>query len=64
MEKLTLEEIQIFRKMPAAKKLKIANDMYFTAYNLKFAALKQQYPDWNDLKIKKEITRIFSYAGQ
>jgi len=64
MEKLTPQEIEIFKNMSPEKKLKIVNDMYFTAYRLKYEALKQQHMEWEDQKIKKEITRIFSYAGK
>jgi hypothetical protein len=55
-------EYQIFSKMAAEKKLELSLHLYYSARQLKEAALKVQYPDWTQKRIDKEIREIFLYA--
>jgi len=51
-----------FSNFTAEKKLNLAVQLYFTAMELKRAALKEFHPGWDEKKIEKEVKRIFSRA--
>lgn len=53
---------EIFRKMSPEKKLQLAADLYFSARDLKKAALKSQHPEWSEKELNKAVTEIFKYA--
>jgi hypothetical protein len=55
-------EKQIFSKMSAEKKLELSLNLYYSARQLKEAALKEQHPNWSPDKIQKELREIFLYA--
>ena len=51
-----------FKNFSPQKKLDLSMQLYYSAKELKRAALKQFYPKWNDSKIDKEVRRIFLHA--
>jgi len=51
-----------FKNFSPGKKLKLAEQLYFEARELKKAALKEFHPDWNEMKIKDELRKIFLHA--
>lgn len=55
-------QMEIFRKMSPAKKLEIAQQLYWSARNLKAAALRQEHPDWSEEQIGEKVKEIFLYA--
>ena len=55
-------QIEIYRKMSMGQKLAIAQDLYWTAWEVKKSGLKQQYPEWNDEKLNKKVREAFLYA--
>jgi hypothetical protein len=48
--------------MTPDEKWNIARTLYFQARALKTAALRAQFPDWTDDKIRAEVARSFLYA--
>jgi hypothetical protein len=56
-------QIGIFRKMPGEEKLKIMGKLYRDAFELKKAALKNQYPDWPEEKILQAVRDLFTYGA-
>lgn len=56
-------QIKIFRKMSPAKKLEIAEQLYYSARNLKRAALVAEHPSWKRKQIEKKVREIFLYAN-
>ncbi|MDO8518963.1 MAG: hypothetical protein Q7T11_02225 [Deltaproteobacteria bacterium] len=62
MEKLSPEYIEILKKMPPAKKLEAAENLYRTAWTLKAAGLSNLHPDWSAEKIHEETKKLFFYA--
>ncbi|AQQ71922.1 hypothetical protein SMSP2_02301 [Limihaloglobus sulfuriphilus] len=50
---------EIYRNMSAEQKIRILEDMYWTARQMKTNWLKQQHPDWTDEEIEKEVREIF-----
>ena len=61
---MTGQEIQneILRKMTPAKKLQLAMNLYYSAWRLKAAWLRELHKDWSDKQIEQEVKRIFTNA--
>lgn len=53
------EQIEIYRRMTGARRLKLAERMFFEARQLKTAGVRYQHPDWPDDAVKAEVNRIF-----
>ena len=51
-----------FKDFSPQRKLDLSMQLYYSAKELKRAALKQFHPDWNSNKIDKEVRRIFFHA--
>jgi hypothetical protein len=54
--------LQILRAMPPAQKLRAAERLYHSAWQLKAAALRAEHPDWTDEAIHRAVRTIFLYA--
>jgi len=48
--------------MSPAQKLRAAERLYYSARQLKAAALRAEHPDWNDEAIRRAVRKIFLYA--
>jgi hypothetical protein len=55
-------QTEIFKKMTPEEKLKIAERMYWSAYELRYAVFKTQFPDLSDYEIKEKTKKYFLYA--
>jgi len=53
---------KIFKEMSPAKKLELSAQLYYSARELKAAALRQQHPSWSEEKVNKKVREIFLYA--
>jgi hypothetical protein len=47
------------RPLTPEQKLRTAMALYWSARNLKAAALRHQHPDWSEEKIQKTVREIF-----
>jgi len=56
------EQKRIFQSMSPARKLELAEMLYWEARDLKFAGLKALHPDWEDSRIREKVREIFLYA--
>ncbi|MBU4426599.1 MAG: hypothetical protein L6406_07225 [Desulfobacterales bacterium] len=56
------EQKRIFQTMTPDDKLRIALRLYYSARELKEAALRDQNPGWSEEKIKANLIEIFLYA--
>jgi hypothetical protein len=56
------EEQKILQAMSPAQKLRAAERLYYSARQLKAAALRAQHPDWNEEAIREAVRQIFLYA--
>jgi hypothetical protein len=54
---------EILQKFTPGQKLRLASDLYFSAWALKKAALKHQHPDWSDEQLDSAVREIFSRAS-
>jgi len=59
---MTSEHQKILRAMSPAQKLRAAERLYYSARQLKAAALRAQYPDWTEEAILQAVRQIFLYA--
>ena len=48
--------------MSPTQKLRAAERLYYSARQLKAAALRAQHPDWTDEAIHEAVRQIFLYA--
>jgi hypothetical protein len=56
------EQIEVYRGMPGARRLKMAEQMFWTARRLKAAGVRHQHPDWPEDQVIAEVNRIFLHA--
>jgi hypothetical protein len=56
------EQIALLRAMPGQERLKLAEQMFWSAPKLKAAGVRSQHPDWPEEKIIAEVNRIFLNA--
>ncbi len=56
---------ELIRRMSPGRRLEIAQELYDTAWQLKEAGLRRQYPEWSDAEIHAKCRRVFvtGYAG-
>jgi len=56
------KQIEILRQMSGGRRLRLAEQLYWTARRIKAAGVRSQHPDWSDEQIKAEVRRIFLHA--
>ena len=56
------EQIAALRAMTGARRLRLAERLYWSARKMKTAGLRQQHPDWPEPRLNDEVRRIFSHA--
>jgi len=48
--------------MPGEERLRLAEQLYWSARKLKRAGLRAQHPDWPEERLNDEVRRIFLHA--
>ena len=61
-EQTSPEQFAILRAMPGERRLKVAEQLYWSARRLKVAGVRAQHPDWPEEKAIAEVNRIFLHA--
>ena len=56
------EQIAAWCAMSGARRLRLAEQLYWSARKLKMAGLRGQHPDWPEPRLQAEVRRIFSHA--
>jgi hypothetical protein len=56
------EALKILQAMTPAQKLRAAERLYYSARQLKEAALRAEHPDWTDEAIRQAVRKTFLYA--
>ena len=56
------EQIEIYRQMTPGRRLEIAEQLYWSARDMKWAWLRAQHSGWTDAQVETEVTRNFSHA--
>ena len=49
--------------MTPEKKLQLMQQLYYTAWELKAAALREMNPQWSEGEIQAKVKEVFIYAG-
>lgn len=63
-EQTSPEQFAILRGMTGQRRLKIAEQLYWSARKLKVAGVRSQHPDWPEEAVAAEVNRIFFHAGR
>jgi hypothetical protein len=58
----TDEYVAVLRGMSGEQKLRSAFALYWSARNLKAAALRTQHPEWSEEDVQKRVREIFLHA--
>lgn len=61
-EQTSPEQFATLRAMSGARRLRLAEQLYWSARKMKMAGLRSQHPDWSELRLSDEVRRIFSHA--
>ena len=61
-EQTSPEQFAILRALPGQRRLKLAEQLYWSARKLKAAGVRSQHPDWPEEKVIAEVNRIFLHA--
>ena len=56
------EQMAALRAMPGEKRLRLAEQLYWSARKMKAAGIRYQHPDWTEERVTAEVTRIFLHA--
>jgi hypothetical protein len=61
-EKTSPEQIEIFRAMTGEQRLRLAEQLYWSARKLKLAGLRAQHPDWTEEQLNAAVRQVFRHA--
>jgi hypothetical protein len=61
-EQTSPEQIAALRAMTGARRLRLAEQLYWSARKMKAAGLRSQHPDWPEQRLNDEVREIFSHA--
>ena len=61
-EKSSPEQIEILRAMTGEQRLRLAEQLYWSARKLKLAGLRAQHPDWTEEQLNAELRQTFLHA--
>jgi hypothetical protein len=61
-EQPTPEQIAIYRRMTPGRRLALAEQLYWSAREIKAAWLRAQHAEWDEEQVAREVTRVFSNA--
>jgi hypothetical protein len=56
-------QVEGFRRMTPAQKLRMVADLYEAGVRLKVAGLRMTHPDWPPEKLEEEARRSLRHAG-
>ena len=61
-EQTSPEQFVALRAMSGVRRLRLAEQLYWSARKLKAAFLRSQHPDWPEPRVEDELRRIFTHA--
>ena len=56
------DQIAALRAMSGEQRLRMAEQLYWTARKMKTAGVRAQHADWTEEQVKEEVRRIFLNA--
>jgi hypothetical protein len=61
-EQTSPEQFEAYRRMAPERRLALAEQLYWSARELKTAGLRHQHPDWTEEQVAREVNRLFLHA--
>jgi Rv0078B-related antitoxin len=61
-EQASPEQIAALRAVPGEKKLRLAEQLYWSARKMKAAGLRAQHPEWTEEQVSEQVRQIFLHA--
>lgn len=61
-EKLSPKQIEVLRAMPGERRLRLAEQLYWSARKIKLAGLRAQHLEWTEEQLNAELRRVFTHA--
>jgi hypothetical protein len=61
-EQTTPEKFEALRRMAPERRLALAEQLYWTARELKATGIRAHHPDWPEEQVAREVTRLFTHA--
>jgi hypothetical protein len=61
-EQTRSEQFAIYRRMTPERRLALAEQLCWTAREIKMSWLRSQHADWPEEKVRREVARIFSHV--
>ena len=55
-------QFEAFRRMTPERRLALAEQLYWSARELKAAGLRAQHEDWSEEQVSREVTRLFTHV--
>ena len=56
------EQLAALRAMSGERRLRVAEQLYWSARKMKAAGVRNQHPDWPEERVNAEVRRIFLHA--
>ena len=53
---------RIIRAMTPERKLRIADELYQTAWALKTAGIRMRHPDWSEEQVRRAVRDVFLHG--
>ena len=61
-EQTSLEQTKILRAMPGERRLRLAEQLYWSARKMKATGLRAQHPDWPQERVNAEVRRLLLHG--
>jgi hypothetical protein len=61
-EEMSPKQIEILRGLSGEQRLRIADQLYWTAREMTAVGVRARHPDWSEEQVKAEVRRLFLHA--
>ena len=61
-EQASPQQLTVFRGMTGQRRLRLAEQLYWSARKMKAAGLRTQHPEWPEEQVNAEVRRVFLHA--
>ena len=61
-EQPSAEQLAALRAMSGERRLRVAEQLYWSARKMKAAGVRNQHPDWPEERVNDEVRRIFLHV--
>jgi hypothetical protein len=61
-EQSSFEQIKMLRALSGERRLRLAEQLYWSARKMKATGLRAQHPDWSQDRVNAEVRRLFLHG--